>query len=85
MIANAGRAIRFNPLMKATDMKIVMAIAAEVSEDLNQNRPTDIYRLADGFRRDNPELCPVELVTIVELAVIAVGGAALWSRVNHDA
>lgn len=60
------------------NVNCLLEIAEHVKEDGEKNRPTDIYKLAASLEPKLSKLRPNEVVALVELAVIAVGGAAVW-------
>ena len=66
--------------MLIPDFDFVLNVNAFVVEDTHQRRATDIYRLASQLHKWCPEYEFDDIVTIIELAVIAAGGAAVWEK-----
>ena len=66
--------------MPIPDMKFTLAVNAIIAEDVENNRATDIYQLASAMHEQYPQYEFKHIVIIVEIAVVAFGGAAVWQN-----
>ncbi len=62
------------------NMDALLSIVAVVSANKDNNVVTDVYKLASDFQATYRQCTWRELVTLVELSVVEIGGAAEWSE-----
>lgn len=62
------------------DRYALAKVVAKIKEDACDNRATDVYALAKDLQRHLPSLPHSDLIKLIESAVAAIGGAALWEK-----
>lgn len=56
-----------------------MAVNALVVEDAENNKATDVYKLASELHEQYPQYKLDNIVAVIEIAVVGVGGSAVWN------
>jgi len=56
------------------------SVTAAVAGNIEAGKPTDVYKLAAELQQQFPDLCPKELVKLIEAAVTTLRGSAIWER-----
>jgi len=72
---------RFGDVMSLARL---LAVTAAVQANVDNNAPTNVYQFAEQLQAQFPDLCPAELIKLIELAIVEIRGAAVWNKPDTE-